>query len=116
MAANIKPQTRLNIYLDGNKECFYCGRKVKWEEFTIDHVVPRSKGGKSIRNNYVCCCTDCNSIKGDMPIEQFNKYINNLHIVMRNDPKWRLFLKHFDVKAKRKTNFLEKYNNRKKDG
>jgi hypothetical protein len=51
-----------------------------------------------------------------MPIEQFNKYINNLHIVMRNDPKWRLFLKHFDVKAKRKTNFLEKYNNRKKDG
>jgi len=43
--------------------CQYCGRKDS--PMTIDHVVPRNRGGKTEWDNVVCCCLKCNSRKGD---------------------------------------------------
>lgn len=100
---------RLDVYLKADKKCFYCGEPIKWEDFTIDHVKPRSNGGKNRKANYVCSCRDCNNIKGNMSVEQFEEFINNLHVVMRNNQLLRVFLKHFKVSIKRKSSFLDKH-------
>ena len=41
--------------------CQYCGSN---KELTFDHLLPRSKGGKTNWNNVVTACSDCNVIKG----------------------------------------------------
>ncbi|MEZ4547506.1 MAG: HNH endonuclease [Thermodesulfobacteriota bacterium] len=50
--------------------CQYCRKKFSRVELTIDHVIPRSQGGKSVWHNVVCCCVDCNRKKGGRTPEQ----------------------------------------------
>ena len=49
-------------------ECAYCGSE---EDLTIDHVVPRSKGGMDIPENMVWCCESCNQNKAHTPWEDW---------------------------------------------
>ncbi|MBL7133286.1 MAG: HNH endonuclease [Phycisphaerae bacterium] len=56
--------TRRNIYARDRNRCQYCGRKFPTTELSLDHVVPRSRGGRMTWNNMVCCCVDCNVHKG----------------------------------------------------
>lgn len=56
---------RRNIYVRDRFRCQYCGHAPGREQLTIDHVVPRSKGGRSTWNNVVVACVRCNSEKGD---------------------------------------------------
>lgn len=59
--------SRHNIFKrDGNK-CQYCGTS---KDLTLDHLIPRSKGGKSTWTNLVTACKRCNSKKGDLPLEK----------------------------------------------
>ncbi|MBN2466975.1 MAG: HNH endonuclease [Deltaproteobacteria bacterium] len=55
---------RLNIYLRDNGTCQYCGRKYPKSELSLDHVIPRTYGGKSTWDNIVCACCTCNRKKG----------------------------------------------------
>jgi HNH endonuclease len=48
-----------------NERCEYCGL----EATTLDHVVPKSKGGSNHRSNLVPCCHPCNQGKADMSLE-----------------------------------------------
>jgi len=50
--------------LDEWPECAYCGRK---HPTTLDHVVPRAKGGGQDRRNLIGACGACNLEKSDMP-------------------------------------------------
>jgi 5-methylcytosine-specific restriction endonuclease McrA len=50
--------------------CQYCGQKKKIAELTYDHVIPRSRGGKTCWENIVTACQDCNARKGDRTPEQ----------------------------------------------
>ena len=43
--------------------CYYCKKKFKPEELTMDHIVPVVRGGKSTRGNVVVCCKECNNKK-----------------------------------------------------
>lgn len=43
--------------------CYYCGGKFKPIELTMDHLVPLSRGGRSVKNNLVTACKECNSRK-----------------------------------------------------
>ncbi|MDK2970318.1 MAG: hypothetical protein PWP23_73 [Candidatus Sumerlaeota bacterium] len=56
---------RRNIYIRDGYKCQYCGRKPPREELTIDHVVPRSRGGRSEWENVVLACQSCNAKKGN---------------------------------------------------
>ncbi len=50
--------------------CHYCQRKVAIRELTMDHVVPLSRGGHSVKGNLVPCCKECNTAKkSDLPPE-----------------------------------------------
>jgi len=54
--------TRRNVMRRDNFKCQYCGGSVS---LTIDHVLPRSRGGKDSWENLVTACTTCNTKKGD---------------------------------------------------
>ncbi len=54
--------TRFNVFLRDGFSCQYCGSS---EELTFDHVVPRSRGGRTTWENVVAACSACNLKKGD---------------------------------------------------
>ena len=56
--------SRQNIYSRDKYRCQYCGRKFPSEDLTYDHVLPKSRGGKTEWNNIVTCCMPCNRQKG----------------------------------------------------
>jgi len=56
--------SRQNIYLRDNFRCQYCGARVSSQELNLDHVTPRSLGGKTTWENIVTCCIPCNVRKG----------------------------------------------------
>ncbi len=64
------PFSRKNIYKRDNYTCQYCGKKYKAEDLTIDHVVPRSRGGKTTWENCVLACIWCNIKKGDRTLKE----------------------------------------------
>ncbi len=61
---------RRNIFARDTNRCQYCGKKFAPSELSLDHVLPRSQGGKSTWENVVCCCLDCNVRKGGRTPEQ----------------------------------------------
>ncbi len=61
--------TRKNVLLRDNYQCQYCGVKCRPGAITIDHVVPRSRGGKTSWTNVVAACHACNRKKGSRPLE-----------------------------------------------
>jgi len=58
------PLCRTNILARDNFECQYCARPLTPKEATLDHVNPRSQGGKTTWENIVCSCASCNRKKG----------------------------------------------------
>tara|TARA_Y100001963_G_scaffold145165_1_gene218390 strand:+ start:814 stop:1314 length:501 start_codon:yes stop_codon:yes gene_type:complete len=63
------PCTRKNILLRDENKCQYCTCRFRDGDLTIDHVIPRSKGGTSRWNNVVAACRPCNQKKRDFLIE-----------------------------------------------
>jgi 5-methylcytosine-specific restriction endonuclease McrA len=55
---------RRNIFARDHNQCQYCGKKLPLTELTLDHVVPRSQGGRATWENIVCACLPCNIRKG----------------------------------------------------
>jgi 5-methylcytosine-specific restriction endonuclease McrA len=62
--------TRFNVFLRDRFVCQYCGGPHPAPYLTFDHVVPRSRGGRTTWDNVVTACTDCNLRKGNkLPVE-----------------------------------------------
>jgi 5-methylcytosine-specific restriction endonuclease McrA len=57
--------TRFNVFLRDRFCCQYCGDHYLAPELTFDHVVPRSRGGRTTWTNVVTACQDCNLLKGN---------------------------------------------------
>ncbi len=57
--------TRFNVFLRDGFTCQYCGCRFPTHELTFDHVVPRSRGGKTTWSNVVTACSECNLRKGN---------------------------------------------------
>jgi len=58
-------QRRILWNTNAEKKCAGCGVKLNWTNFTIDHIDPHSKGGKSNLDNAALMCRSCNSAKGN---------------------------------------------------
>lgn len=59
--------SRQNVFKRDRLKCVYCGTK---ESLTLDHVVPKSLGGRDTWDNLVTACQKCNAKKGSMTPEQ----------------------------------------------
>ena len=62
--------SRVNIFARDKFTCQYCGEKPHRSQLNLDHVIPRSLGGKTSWENVVCSCVDCNRRKGGRTPEQ----------------------------------------------
>jgi 5-methylcytosine-specific restriction endonuclease McrA len=56
--------TRFNVFLRDEWHCQYCGERHKTNDLTFDHVVPKSRGGRTSWTNIVTACRPCNIMKG----------------------------------------------------
>ena len=97
--------SRKNILLRDRNTCQYCATVLSSSDLTLDHVIPRSRGGASTWENLVACCHTCNRRKGNrLPAEAGMKLLReprafSLHTsrhIMRlmghSDDKWRKYL------------------------
>ena len=63
------PCTRKNILTRDDHQCQYCGNHFRESDLTIDHVIPRSKGGKNEWDNVAAACRTCNQRKSNYLLE-----------------------------------------------
>ena len=97
--------SRKNILIRDHHTCQLCGCVLPAAELTLDHVVPRSQGGKSAWENLVACCYACNNSKGDRTPEQagmkllrqprpFNLHTSRhlMRLMANTDSQWRKYL------------------------
>jgi 5-methylcytosine-specific restriction endonuclease McrA len=64
--------SRKNILLRDRNMCQYCQVVLTASELTLDHVIPRSRGGLSTWENLVACCHDCNRGKGNQLLHELS--------------------------------------------
>ena len=69
------PLTKKNVMLRDDYACQYCGRHTDAATATVDHVVAKSRGGKSTFENLVCCCSPCNGRKRDRLPEEAGLFL-----------------------------------------
>lgn len=93
--------SRHKIYKRDNHECVYCGSK---KNLTVDHILPKSKGGDNTWTNLITCCSNCNRQKGDKTPEEagmklrFKPYEPSIFSEVINsnvEPIWNEFKKSF---------------------
>lgn len=116
--------TRANIFLRDGYTCQLCGEKHNsMRGLSLDHVVPRSKGGKSNWTNMVTACKDCNARKGNnasiVPKEKpvrptyWNLVAQRVNQPVKvADPQWATFLPWDDKLIIHKPTNKEKSNGR----
>ena len=80
---------RRNIYQRDNFTCQYCGKNFSREDLTIDHVIPKSRGGKSNWTNVVLACGPCNAKKGSRLLRECRmKLLRNPY-----EPHWSVIMR-----------------------
>ncbi|HLJ29205.1 MAG TPA: HNH endonuclease [Candidatus Angelobacter sp.] len=97
--------SRKNILLRDRNTCQYCGVVMSSNDLTLDHVVPRSRGGSSTWENLVACCHSCNRKKGNHLLVEINMKLlkeprpftlhtsrHIMRMIGRSDNKWRKYL------------------------
>jgi 5-methylcytosine-specific restriction endonuclease McrA len=103
------PRTRVkfnrrNIFARDGNRCQYCGRRFPTGELSLDHVMPRSRGGGTDWENIVCACVKCNVRKGGRtpseagmrltkpPIKPRTSPTLGLKLANRKYQSWKTFL------------------------
>ncbi|HWQ35892.1 MAG TPA: HNH endonuclease [Blastocatellia bacterium] len=100
-----KSLSRKNILLRDHNTCQYCSRVFSPSDLTLDHVIPKSRGGNSNWDNLVACCKRCNNRKGNALPEEagmklmkrpqaFSLHVNRqiMRYLGRSDAAWRKYL------------------------
>ena len=97
------PCHRRNVIWRDNNQCQYCAKHFMADKLTIDHVVPRSRGGKNNWLNLVTACKKCNQKKGDKTPSEANMPLIREPKVPKSDifknisknqivPRWKYYL------------------------
>ncbi|MEW5851595.1 MAG: HNH endonuclease [Myxococcota bacterium] len=82
--------SRYNIYARDQNTCQYCGRRFDRAELNLDHVIPRSKGGRTTWENIVCSCIPCNLRKGGRTPQEAGMMVQKAPVRPKWSPLFRL--------------------------
>ena len=93
---NKVPYSKRNIFVRDNFTCVYCGTKAK-VKLTIDHVIPKSRGGKSDFDNCVASCRPCNLKKGHKTPNEARMYMKGRPYTPTIYEFIRLKMKHYKI-------------------
>ena len=97
---------RRNIFARDHNSCQYCNKRFPTSELSLDHVVPRSQGGRTTWENIVCCCLACNVKKGGRTPRQAHMMLQTKPVKPKRSPalniqlsgtryrSWQQFLEH----------------------
>lgn len=91
--------TRRGVLRRDGHRCGYCGRAAT----TVDHIMPRSRGGSNSWENLIACCLACNSTKGDKTLRQLGWSLRVKPTSPRG-PQW--FITELERPAPEWTDFL----------
>ncbi|MGO9919852.1 MAG: HNH endonuclease [Isosphaeraceae bacterium] len=95
---------RRNLFARDGNRCQYCGKKHSTSELSLDHIIPRSRGGCASWNNIVCASLRCNIRKGGRtpreagmnlirePVEPRTSPVVSLKLSHRKYRSWKAFL------------------------
>lgn len=92
------PDVRKLIYNYANGRCELCGRKILFDDMTIDHIKPLSMGGADVVENLACTCYTCNTFKGNVNPDNFMERISLIYLYQlekkcKNKVKWAVMRK-----------------------
>lgn len=98
---------RRNLWRRDKRICQYCGQEPPYDEITIDHVIPKSRGGQTTFNNCVLACSKCNLKKGrrslgqaGMKLRRTKKTPTGETVIYYNIPKKPMWNPLYAVKRK----------------
>ena len=91
---------RMNILRRDNYCCQYCGMDLCPKTATLDHVIPRSKGGSSTWVNLVAACKDCNLFKGNRTPKEAKMELKN----KPKEPSYGFIFDHMLITFRKKDN------------
>jgi len=94
--------SRRNLFKRDHFKCQYCGQSPGCDALTIDHVLPKSRGGKSQWENCVLACLDCNGRKS-------NRTPDEAHMPLLRKPvrpKWQSLYARHDVRIESWSKFV----------
>ena len=87
--------TRKLIYIHAGGRCELCGRKILFDDMTIDHVTPLAMGGEDDVENLSCTCYPCNIFKGNILPSDFMERITDIFLYQmerrhKDRVKWKI--------------------------
>lgn len=77
---------RRNVFARDGNQCQYCGKHFPMSELSLDHVVPRSRGGNASWENIVCACVSCNVRKGGRTPQEARMQLIRLPVKPKRSP------------------------------
>lgn len=94
---------KMNILWRDNNQCQYCSKPLRSGNLTIDHILPKSKGGNNSWLNLVAACKRCNQKKGDKTPAESGMYLKRKPYIPKTNilksinkeqisPKWKNYL------------------------
>ena len=68
---NARRKFRQSIFESWEWKCAYCNKDLDIKTATIDHIVPKFKGGHNVKSNMICSCSKCNRSKGSVLLDDW---------------------------------------------
>ncbi len=88
--------SRTNIFARDKFTCQYCGERPQRSQLNLDHVIPRSLGGRTTWENVVCSCVDCNRRKGGRTPQQARLRLKRVP----SKPRWTPLMNHIGLSVR----------------
>lgn len=118
---NRMARTRYRLWLKQRYRCFCCEREIGYEIATLEHVIPKAKGGANREDNFVVTCHGCNAQRGT---EDLRAFIRRVHRRRKKHSMWPTIYDHqkpelLEQRRKRRKRLAEmahEYKRRKDEG
>lgn len=118
---SISKKIRFEVFKRDGFQCGYCGKTPPGVVLEVDHIDPKSKGGKDGLDNLITACFDCNRGKRDIPLEKIPQQVcDNLEVLQEKElqiKEYRKFVKKIERRlqadiAEINAVYTESYKNR----